>query len=83
MQKKSEYLRAKLRNIYEFDGVDGLGLMLVIRLKTKSAADICKAALENGLLLLTAKTKLRMLPPLTITYDEIDKGIEILNVLLK
>lgn len=83
VQKKSEYLRAKLRNIDEIDGVDGLGLMIGIRLKTKSAADICKAALENGLLLLTAKTKLRMLPPLTITYDEIDKGIEILNVLLK
>ncbi len=83
VQKKSEYLRAKLRNIDEIDGVDGLGLMIGIRLKTKSAADICKAALENGLLLLTAKTKLRMLPPLTITYDEIDKGIEILKALLK
>jgi acetylornithine/N-succinyldiaminopimelate aminotransferase len=83
VQKKSEYLRAKLRNIDEIDGVDGLGLMIGIRLKTKDAADVCKAALENGLLLLTAKTKLRMLPPLTITYDEIDKGIEILKALLK
>jgi len=83
VQKKSEYLRAKLKEINEIDGIDGLGLMIGIRLKTKDAADVCKTALENGLLLLTAKTKLRMLPPLTITYDEIDKGIEILNVLLK
>ena len=34
---------------------------------------------ENGLLILTAKQSLRMLPPLTITYDEIDRGLEILE----
>lgn len=83
VQKKSEYLRAKLNEIDEVEGVDGLGLMIGIRLKTKSSADVCGSALEKGLLLLTAKTKLRMLPPLTITYDEIDKGIEILKELLK
>ena len=36
-------------------------------------------AVENGLLVLTAKDKLRLLPPLNITYDEIDTGIEILR----
>ena len=46
-----------------------------------AAAD-AKAALEKGLLVLTAKDKLRFLPPLTITYDEIDKGIEILKEIL-
>ena len=46
------------------------------------AADILSAAAENGLLILTAKEKLRFLPPLTITYEEIDKGMEILKKLL-
>jgi acetylornithine/N-succinyldiaminopimelate aminotransferase len=32
---------------------------------------------------LTAKTLLRLLPPLTITYDEIDRGLEILEATLK
>ena len=81
--KKGEYFREKLADIPEVEGVDGMGLMIGVRLKTKTAADICKACLDNGLLILTAKEKLRFLPPLTITYDEIDKGIEILKTVLK
>lgn len=79
---KSEYFRKKLSEIPEIEGVDGLGLMLGARLKTKKAADILTAASEKGLLILTAKEKLRFLPPLTITYEEIDRGIEILKELL-
>ena len=82
VNKKAEYFRAKLMEIPEVEGVDGLGLMIGVRLKTKNAADICKACLDNGLLILTAKTKLRFLPPLTITYEEIDKGFEILKKVL-
>lgn len=80
---KGEYFRRKLSEIPEVDGVDGIGLMIGIRLKTKKAAEVCAAAVEKGLLLLTAKDKLRLLPPLNITYDEIDKGIAILAELLK
>lgn len=81
--KKGEYIREKLSEIPEVDSVSGIGLMVGIRLKTKKAADIVKQGLENGLLLLTAKDKLRLLPPLTITYEEIDKGMAILQELLK
>ncbi|MGN0665563.1 MAG: aspartate aminotransferase family protein [Huintestinicola sp.] len=80
--KKAEYIRTKLSEIPEVDGVDGIGMMIGIRLKTKNAAEICAKAVEHGLLLLTAKTKLRLLPPLTITYEEIDKGIAVLAELL-
>ena len=45
----------------------------------KTAIDMAKTALDKGLLVLTAKEKVRLLPPLTITYEEIDKGIEILK----
>ncbi|MDO5125631.1 MAG: aspartate aminotransferase family protein [Ruminococcus sp.] len=83
VMKKSEYLKTKLSELSEVEGVDGLGLMLGVRLKTKSAADVCKACLDNGLLALTAKTKLRFLPPLTITFDEIDKGLDILRKVLE
>lgn len=81
--KKGEYIREKLLQIPEVKSVSGMGLMIGIELKTKSAADVVKAALDKGLLLLTAKTKVRLLPPLTITYDEIDKGLAILTELLK
>lgn len=76
---KGEYFRKKLAEIPEVEGVDGLGLMLGIRLKEKSASEVCGKCFENGLLVLTAKEKLRFLPPLNITYDEIDTGIEILR----
>lgn len=82
VKKKAEYFREKLAAIPEVEGVDGMGLMIGVRLKTKKAGEICKACLENGLLILTAKEKLRFLPPLTITYEEIDKGLEILASLL-
>lgn len=81
--KKGEYIREKLLKIPEVNSVSGMGLMIGIELKTKSAANVVKAALGEGLLLLTAKTKVRLLPPLTITYEEIDKGLAILTELLK
>lgn len=80
--KKGKYFTEKLLEIPEIEGVDGMGLMLGARLRSKKAADILAAAAENGLLILTAKEKLRFLPPLTIGYEEIDKGVEILGKLL-
>lgn len=81
--KKSEYIINKLKNISEIEKIDGLGLMLGLQLKTKKSVDVVKEALEKGLLILTAKEKARLLPPLTISYEEIDKAIEILNSILK
>ncbi|MCM1054570.1 MAG: acetylornithine/succinylornithine family transaminase [Bacteroides sp.] len=82
VKEKGEYLKNKLLQIPEIAAVDGMGLMLGARLKEKKASDMAQAALENGLLVLTAKDKLRFLPPLTITYEEIDKGTEILSSIL-
>ena len=80
--RKGAYIREKLLTSPEVASVSGLGLMIGIELKNKKAGDVVKAALDKGLLLLTAKTKIRLLPPLTITYEEIDKGLEILLGLL-
>ena len=43
-----------------------------------TAMKVVDAFLEKGLLVLTAKTKVRLLPPLTITDEEIEKGVAIL-----
>ncbi len=80
--KKGEYFRTKLSEIDEVAALSGLGLMIGISLKNKKAGDVAKAALDNGLLVLTAKDKVRLLPPLTITYDEIDSGMKILADIL-
>ncbi len=80
--KKGDYIRNNLLKIPEVESVSGIGLMIGVKLKTKKAADVVKKALENGLLLLTAKEKVRLLPPLTITYEEIDKGLSIIKDIL-
>ena len=80
---KGRYIAEKLKEIPEVESVTGMGLMIGIKLKTKNAKDILNAALEHGLLILTAKEKLRLLPPLTISYEDIDRGLEILAELLK
>ncbi|MBO6230277.1 MAG: aspartate aminotransferase family protein [Ruminiclostridium sp.] len=81
--KKGEYFRKKLSEIPEVDSVSGIGLMIGIALKTKDAKEVAKAALDSGLLVLTAKEKVRLLPPLTISYEEIDEGMKILGEILK
>lgn len=78
VSKKGAYVREKLCLLDEVQGITGLGLMLGISLKTKKAGDVVKEALDKGLLLLTAKDKIRLLPPLNITYEELDKGLSIL-----
>lgn len=81
--EKGEYIRNELLKIDEVNSVSGLGLMVGIELKTKNAGEIAKKCSENGLLILTAKNKLRMLPPLVITKDEMDKGLNILKQFLE
>ena len=56
--------------------------MIGITLKTKKAGEVAKRCLDKGLLVLTAKDKVRLLPPLTISYEDIDKGLKILTEVL-
>ena len=82
VQHKAAKLREKLAKLPGVESVSGLGLMIGIALKDKKAIDVANAALEKGLLVLTAKTKVRLLPPLTITDEEIEKGVAILEEVL-
>ncbi len=76
VKKKGEYMREKIMHMPHVVGIDGLGLMMGIRLdESVKSADVVKKTIEKGALLLTAKTKVRLLPPLTISYEEIDKGL--------
>lgn len=81
--KKAEHIAERLGKCSEVVSVSGKGLMIGIELKSKTAADVAKKALERGLLVLTAKTKVRLLPPLTITMEEIDRGLDILIAILE
>lgn len=80
---KGEYLKQQLLNLPHIKAVNGLGLMRGAVLEEQiPAGDVVKACLQKGLLLLTAKDKLRMLPPLVITKAEIDQAMIILKEVL-
>lgn len=82
--EKGEYIKKTVSslNLPHITDVRGMGLMIGLK-TTLSHKEIVKKCLENGLMLLTAGSDvLRMLPPLTITYAEIDEGLEILKKVL-
>lgn len=81
--KKGEYLKEKLLKIKGVKSVRNLGLMVGIELEKGDAHTIAAKCVKNGLLIITAKNLLRMLPPLNITYEELDKALEILEKTLK
>lgn len=84
VRNKAEYMKQKLLAIPKIKSVTGLGLMLGAELEEGlTAGETAGKCVEEGLLVLTAKTKLRFLPPLVISYDEIDKGMGILARVLQ
>ena len=76
VQQKGERIRVALSQSPEVEDIAGLGMMLGIRLKTKTAKEVANAALEAGVLVLTAKEKVRLLPPLTITQEELTQALD-------
>lgn len=79
VNEKGEYIKNKLLKMDGVSQVRGLGLMIGIVLEKDNAKEVAARCVENGLLILTAKNLLRMLPPLNISYEDIDKGLEILE----
>ena len=83
VRQKGIYITDRVRKMPCVTGVTGRGLMLGVSLKEGlTSGQIVKEALEAGLMLLTAKAKVRMLPPLTISDEEINKGLDILEKVL-
>ncbi len=80
---KGEYIKEKLQGMANVKEVRGMGLMIGIVTEKDNAKEIAKKCVENGLLILTAKNLLRMLPPLNITYEEIDRGLSILKKVME
>lgn len=78
-----EYLKMRLLNMPHIIKVNGLGLMRgAVLEKGYDAKKIVETCLNKGLLILTAKDKLRFLPPLIITKEELAKAMDILEEVL-
>lgn len=82
VNKKSELLKNELLSIPSINSVHGRGLMLGIDV-AKPAREIMEKCLENGLLVLTAKERIRLLPPLNISNEQIRSGVKILKEVLE
>jgi len=84
--EKGKYIKEKIQSwgMPCIGEIRGKGLMLGISLNNEVPREIAQACVENGLLILIAGADaLRLLPPLTTTYEEIDKGLLILKNVLE
>ena len=82
VKAKGQYLRGGILALNSpcLGNVVGMGLMLGVDVKgERTNKELASLLAENGLLVLTAGPRLRLLPPLTITKEEMDKGLAILK----
>ena len=74
-------IRNALSKCPKVKSVSGLGLMLGIEVDGE-AKDVVNECRNRGLIVLTAKTKVRLLPALNIPLDQLNKGLQILTEVL-
>lgn len=79
VKEKSKAVFASLDGADGVESVCGLGLMIGIK-TVRPAAEVVKEALENGVLCLTAKDKVRLLPALNIPKETLLKAIDIIKL---
>ena len=75
---KGRHMREEIEKMPHVTSVAGMGMMLGIELDI-DVKPVVTALMENGLLVLTAKHKMRLLPPLNIAQTELEKGLSILK----
>ena len=83
VNERAVQLRTGLAKLPMVKSISGIGLMVGIEFfGNVKAADVLAACREKGLLVLTAKTRLRLLPPLTLTAHDVEMALTILNEVL-
>ena len=78
VKKKSEYVFSSLRGAKGVERVDGLGLMIGIK-TTREASCVVAECIGRGVLCLTAKDKIRLLPALNIPFEALEKAVTIIK----
>ncbi len=78
VQTKSKYIFDTLNGADGIKSISGMGLMIGVETE-KDASDVVAECMKNGVLVLKAKTKVRLLPPLNIEQNQLEKAIEVLK----
>ena len=77
VRRKHDMILSALQGAPGVEEISGLGLMLGIK-TTRPAGDVVRACMEQGVLALTAKDKIRLLPPLNIPDELLARALEVL-----
>lgn len=78
--EKGAYIKSRIEEAGY--AVSGLGLMIGITTK-KPVSEVLSACMEKGVLCLSAKEKLRLLPPLNIPTEQLEKAVDVIIEALK
>ena len=78
VKEKSEYIFDTLSNADGVESVSGMGLMIGIK-TVKPVGEVIKTCMENGVLCLLAKDKLRLLPALNIDFELLKKAVDVIK----
>lgn len=82
VQTKSAYIFKELEAADGVKSVTGMGLMIGIE-TAKDASAVVAECMANGVLVLKAKTKVRLLPPLNIPMEQLEQAIAVLKAACK
>lgn len=82
VRAKSDWIVNALTGAPGVRSVSGLGLMLGVECE-KNAREVAEICLQKGVMVLTAKSKIRLLPPLNISMEDLQAGIQALKEALK
>lgn len=82
VKKKGAYIKSFFESIDAVESVSGLGMMVGVKTKYPSG-DIVKKCMEKGVLLLTAKDKVRLLPALNISKELLTEALEIIKSVIE
>ena len=79
VKQKGKFIKEFFKDDPNVEQVSGLGLMLGIKPSNKTAAEVVKQCMEQGVLCLTAKDKVRLLPALNIPFDTLKEALDIIK----
>ena len=78
VKEKSDYIFNELNGAKGVKSVSGMGLMIGVETE-KDSGEVLKKCLENGVSVLKAKNKIRLLPALNIPFDLLKKAVSVLK----
>ena len=82
VREKSEFLFKTFQNSEGIEAVTGMGLMMGLK-TSKPAREVVNECIKNGVICITAKDRIRLLPALNIPFELLKEAAEIIKTAIK